>query len=171
MNQIYMTNGTGKPRYWFQGVARCEYCDQILEIMAYNVWVWRRDGTYTEIFSCPKCVAKIPSSSPFAPIQERRQIIITETIPPGARPVIPRRPDLATGSISVFDAASHQNAPSEKVKDETKFSGRSNSTFLDDSAPVFVGADVHKLLESKDSELSVNNGLKKIEQLGKEARK
>jgi hypothetical protein len=162
---LYVTTGTGSPRYWYIGEAACSFCGADIQKIAFHVRVWKKSSGFEDLIICTRCTSKVPQESVFAPVQERRAIIIADSIPLTSRPVIPRRPDLSVGSINLYEAASQKNAPSERIKDLTVCSGRDDFTVRDDSAPVLVGADVQHLLDVSDKNLSLKDGLSLLDSL------
>lgn len=165
---LYVTQGTGSARYWYQGTAKCSYCSCDIPMVAFHVRVWMLKGDFYDLFVCPNCINKIPEISKTEPIQEKRQIILCDSRPPNCNVVLPRRPEMVEGKISVFDAAQsnkgvNADSSTSKVIDKTMLAGRSDSTLLDDDAPVLLGADVNKQIEEKDKVLSEKDAVKLLE--------
>lgn len=173
MNKLYVTNGTGTARYWYIGEVECEFCKKNIPIgnIAFHIRMWKRvGGENIDFLICPFCTEKTPDISMLAPIHERRQVFISEVVPPKSLVVLPKRPDMIDANISVFDAArSNKGIQSDTsmcvTKDLTRYAGRPGYTFGE--GPTMIGADVRGLLEQKDFVPSTNDGISYLDDLSK----
>ena len=107
MNKLYVTNGSGTPRYWYIGEAECTFCKKNISLgnIAFHVRQWNRRGEFKDVLICHSCTEKTPETMPMSPIHERRQVFISEVVPPKSLIVLPKKPEMVDGGISVFDAA------------------------------------------------------------------
>lgn len=147
---LWVTNGSSGMRHIWTGEDSCSECAGSMFPVGFHIRTWKKTGEHADTLLCSRCSDKIPEQMPSSPIQERRQIIISEVKPRAAIVVTPRKPDVTNGRMSVYDAANENKAPSLNVDDRTRLAGRADSTFLDGSAPVLIGADVKATIDSKD---------------------
>lgn len=138
---LWVLRGKNGTRHLWTGLDRCDVCSGQLSPVGFHIREWRGHKNKDTLL-CGRCLKNIPEQTPNTPLQERRTIIIREKAPLNAILVIPRQPSLVGGHLSVFDAANDKKLPSASVTDRTLLSGRPDSTFLDDAAPVLIGRQI-----------------------------
>lgn len=168
-----------RSKYFIVGPVDCNGCNEniVFGNLAYHLLDWNPKNSGEYIF-CETCIKKgMMPKGPLPPIwysQERRISVVVdgvEGLPPQSFPVQIVYHGLSNSSnISTFDAARSNkgiisDTTGSQVIDKTVLAGRSDSTFLDDNAPVLLGADVHELIEEKDKSLSVDDGLSLLDDL------
>jgi hypothetical protein len=131
----------------------CDKCKKQKKMLFYIIF-WRKNSFSTKLL-CENCTKNIQD---FGFVDEKKLIIFTHTLPEDAIPVFLNPPKLkeSKNNLSVFDAAVRQ-VGEEITVDKTVLANRGS----------WVGAKIgnydKKLLESKDREVNLKQGLKVIE--------
>lgn len=134
--------------------AVCENCKHRANVL-FMASFWRRKD-FTQKLLCENCLDKLKQD--WGVIQEQRQILFIDTLPEDCIPVFIRPPELqdSRNNDTVYDLADKQREY-ELTHDKTRYSGRGS----------WVGAQIgmpdKKMLEQKDRELNLKEGLKVLE--------
>lgn len=123
--------------------------------MLFYVAFWRKRNYETKLL-CDNCLVEIKQS--WGVIQEHKMIMFTENLPDDCVPVFLRPPELqdSRDNKTVFEVADRQQ-DSETTKDRTRLAGRQSWVGIK------IGAPNKKLLEDKDKELNLKDGLNVLE--------
>lgn len=126
---LFVTESVVGVRYYWTGVKECDSCGADLFPIAFHIREWR-GLEHKDTVLCERCLEHIPEPLPSTPLQERRSVIISDFAPKRSIAVLPRKPSLVNGGLSVFDAASDKKASAVEVEDKTLLAGREKSYFL-----------------------------------------